>query len=61
MVNPQVYTDGSNNSAQGGGELDENENVSEVDVPASAAARPSRSAAQASRAQTMVLGSRGLV
>ena len=63
LENPQVYTDGFNNSAQGEGDLDENENMSEVDVPvsASAAARPSRSTAQASRAQTRILTSRGLV
>ena len=63
MENPQVYTDGSNSSAQGGGDMEEDNNVSEIDVSVtvSVAARPSRSTAQASRAQTRVLASRGLV
>ena len=43
--------------------MEEDNNVSEMDVSvtASAAARPSRSTAQASRAHTRVLASRGLV
>ena len=59
---PQVYTDESNNSAHEGGDLEENENVSEVDVPVSesTAVRSSRRTAHASRAQTSVLASRGL-
>ena len=63
LENPQVYTDGSNSSAQGGGDMEEDKNVSEMDVSVtvSVAARPSRSTAQASRAQTRVLASRGLV
>ena len=63
LENPQVYTDGSNSSAQVGGDMEEDNNVSEMDVSetATAAARPSRSTAQASRAQTRVLASRGLV
>ena len=63
LENPQVYTDGSNNSAQVRGDMEEDNNVSEMDVSvtASAAARPSRSTAQASRAQTRVLASRGLI
>ena len=62
LENPQVYTDGSNKSAQVGGDLEEDNNVSEMDVSvsASAADRP-RSTAQASRAQTRVLASRGLI
>ena len=63
LENPQVYTDGSNNSAQVRGDLEEDNNVSEIDVSvsASAADRSSRSTAQASRAQTRVLVSKGLV
>ena len=63
LENPQVYNDGSNNSAQVGGDLEEDNNVSEIDVSvsASAADRPSRSIGQASRAQTRVLASRGLI
>ena len=63
LENVQVYTDGSNNSAQVGVDLEEDNSVSEIDVsvPASAAARPSRSTAQASRAQTRVLASKGLL
>ena len=63
LENPQVYTDGSNNSAQVGGDLEEDNNVSEIDVSVSvsAADRPSRSTAQASRAQTRVLASKRLV
>ena len=43
--------------------MEEDNNVSKIDdsVSASTAARPSRSTAQASRAQTRVLASRGLV
>ena len=64
MENPQVYTDGSNSSTHVGGDMEEDNNVYEMDdsVSASAAAaRPSCSTAQASRAQTRVLASRGLV
>ena len=63
LENPQACTDGSNNLTQEGDKLEEDENLSEVDVPvsASATARPSRGTAQASRAQTRVLASRGLV
>ena len=63
LENPQVYTEESNSSAQGGGDMEEDNNVSEINVSvtASAAARSSRSTAQASRAQTRVLASRGLL
>ena len=62
LENPQINTNGFNNSAQGRGDLEENENVSEVDVPVfvSAAVRPYSSTVQASRAQTRVLTCRGL-
>ena len=55
LKNPQVYTDGSNGSTHVGGDMEEDNNVSEMDVSvtASAAARPSRGTAQASRAQTI--------
>ena len=58
LENPQVYTDGSNSSTHVGGDMKEDDNVS---VTASTDARPSRSTAQVSRAQTRVLASRGLV
>ena len=63
LENPQVYTDGSNSLTHVGGDMEEDNNVSEMDdsVSASTAARPSCSTAQASRAQTRVLVSRGLV
>ena len=67
LENPQVYTDGCNSSTHvggtGGGDMEEDNNVSEIDVSvtASTAARPSRSTAQNSRAQNRVLASRGLV
>ena len=63
MENPQVYTDGFNSSTHVGGDMEEDNNVSEMDVSVTAStdARPSRSTVQASRAQTRVLASRGLV
>ena len=63
LENPQVYTDGSDNSTQGGEDLEDDDNVSEIRVPVStsAAARPIRSTARASRAQTRDLAGKGLV
>ena len=64
LENPQAYTEGAENSTPGGSENEDDvDKESEVEVPmaTSAAARPTRSTARASRAQTRDLAGKGLV
>ena len=63
LDNHRVYSDNFDNSAQEEDNLEGGETLSEIDVPVveCATARPTRRTDQASKAQSRVLASRGLV